>query len=358
VYAGFAMGAERPGRRSGVQVLRPRPTMIDVAREAGVALKTVSRVVNAEPGVRAATAAKVNRAIARLRYRRNDLARRLRSHAPTATIGLVVEDVTSPRSAAIVGGVEEVVRELGWLVIAASCRDDAACERRLVTAMVERQVDGLLLVPAGDDHRYVRPEVRRGTPAVFLDRPPAGIEADTVLVDDRRGARAGVAGLLGAGHRRIGVVGGPPAARWVAERTAGWREALAAAGVDEESALLRLGVGDAVAAEAAARTLLRGGDPPTALFALSGRLAPGVVRAAAAGAPGVEVLVFDPFPLADLQPVPVTVVDYDAGELGRRGAELLLDRLDGNAGPARLVVLPTTLVRGSSALSRCGRPPT
>jgi len=109
------MGAgERTGRRTGVQVLGRRPTMIDVAREAGVALKTVSRVVNDEPGVRPATAERVNRAIARLRYRRNDLARRLRSHSPTATIGVVLEDVAGERSAAILGGVEEVVRELGW----------------------------------------------------------------------------------------------------------------------------------------------------------------------------------------------------------------------------------------------------
>src|SRR2546430_314008 len=134
-----AMGAgERPVRRSGVQVLGRRPTMVDVAREAGVALKTVSRVVNDEPGVRPATAERVNRATGRLRYRRNDLARRLRSHSPTATLGLVVEDVTSARSAAILGGVEEVVRDLGWLVVAASCGDDAGRERRLIVAMVER----------------------------------------------------------------------------------------------------------------------------------------------------------------------------------------------------------------------------
>jgi LacI family transcriptional regulator len=332
-------GAERKERRPGVRLLGRRPTMVDVAREAGVALKTVSRVVNGEAGVSPATAERVNRAIARLRYRRNDLARRLRSHDPTATMGLVVEDVAGARSAAIVGGVESVIRELGWLVVVASCAEDAGRERRLVTAMVERQVDGLLVVPASDDHRYLLPEVRRGTPIVFLDRPPVGIEADTVLMDDRGGARAGVSALLAAGHRRIAVVGGAPAASGVAERLAGWREALAAAGVAEDRELVRLGVADAAAAEMAARELLAAADPPAALFALSGRLAPGVVRAAAAASAQVAVLVFDRFPLADLLPLPVWVVDYDAAELGRRGAELLLDRLDGNAGPARLVVV-------------------
>ncbi len=325
-----------------MQLLGRRPTMIDVAREARVALKTVSRVVNDEPGVRPATAERVNRAIARLRYRRNDLARRLRSHAPTATIGLVVEDVASPRAAAILAGVEDVVRHLGWLVVAAGCGEDAERERWLVAAMVERQVDGLLLVPASDDHRYLRSEVRRGTPVVFLDRPPGGIDADTVLPDDRAGTRRAVAALLQAGHRRIGVVGGPPRARPVAERIAGWRDALAGAGLPE-AGLSLVGVGDAVEAEAAAGALLAGPDAPTVLLALGERIAPGVVRAAASTGTA-EVLVFDRLPLADLLPVPVWLVDHDAGELGRRGAELLLDRLDGNAGPARRVSLPAVLV--------------
>jgi LacI family transcriptional regulator len=320
--------------------------MVDVAREAGVALKTVSRVVNDEPGVSPATAERVNRAITRLRYRRNDLARRLRSHAPTATIGLVVDDLTDARSAAILGGLEDVVRELGWLVVAAGCGGDAAREQRLVAAMVERQVDGLLIVPAADDHRYLRTEVRRGTPVAFLDRPPGGIDADTVLVDDRAAARGAVEALARAGHRWVGAVAGSPA-RPVADRLAGWRDALGAAAGD---GLVRLGVSGAAAAETAARDLLAGPAAPTALFALSAGLAPGVVRAAAAAA-GVEVLVFGRLALADLLPLPVWMVDYDAGELGRRGAELLLDRLDGNAGPARRVVVPTALVPPASRRS-------
>ncbi len=345
-------------KRTGVQVWRARPTMNDVAREAGVALKTVSRVVNGEPGVSLATAERVNRAITRLRYRRNDLARRLRSHAPTAAMGLVVEDVTDPFSAAIVRAAEEVVRDLGWVVVAGSSDQDGERERRLVAQMVERQVDGMLIVPAAGDHRYLLPESRRGMPVVFLDRPPVGIRADTVLLDNRAGARAGVADLVGAGHRRIGVVGGRPALQTVAERMAGYRDALAGAGLPFEPQLARLCTGPLEEAEAAARSLLSSGLGPTALFALSGHHAVGVVRAAVAAGRPVAVLTFGAFDLADLMPCPVTVVDFDAGEMGRRGAEMLLDRLDGNAGPPRTVVLPTRLRSRASGATRSGSPPT
>src|SRR5258708_3205671 len=174
-------GGERPSRRSGVQLLGRRPTMVDVAREAGVALKTVSRVVNDEPGVSPGTAERVNRATTRLRYRRNDLARRLRSHAPTATIGLVVEDLADARSAAILGGVEDVVRELGWLVVAAGCGGDPAREKRAVAAMVERQGGGPPIVPAAQDHPYPRAEGPPGTPAPFPGPPPARHRSHTEL---------------------------------------------------------------------------------------------------------------------------------------------------------------------------------
>jgi LacI family transcriptional regulator len=319
--------------------------MVDVAREAGVALKTVSRVVNDEPGVRPATAERVRVAIARLRYRRNDLARRLRSHSPTATIGLVIEDVTEPASAAIVGAVEDTVRGLGWLVLSASCDGDPERERRLVAMLIERQVDGLLVVPAGADHRHLAAEVRRGTPVVFLVRPARGIEADAVLLDDRAGARAGVAALIEAGHRRIGVVGGRGGRSPVVQRLAGARDALAAADLALDRSLLRLGADTAEAAEAAARELVAGDPAATAVFALGARQAVGAARALAAPGAGAELLVFGPSELAGLLPLPVTVIDVDAGGLGRRGAELLLDRLDGNAGPAQRLVVPTRVTR-------------
>src|SRR3954465_4578996 len=162
--------------------------MRDVAHTAGVSLKTVSRVINAEAGVAPATAARVAEAIDALGFERNDLARTLRQGGSSAPLGLVIEDVANPFYATIAQAVEAAARDRGFLLITASAREDAERERELVSALLRRRVDALLIVPAGPDHRYLASSSR----AVFLDRPPLGIEADTVLLDDHGGARSAV----------------------------------------------------------------------------------------------------------------------------------------------------------------------
>ena len=132
-----------------------RPTMRDVAQQAGVSLKTVSRVINAEAGVTPATAAKVTEAIDALGFERNDLARSLRQGRSSSTLGLVIEDVANPFYSAVAQAVEAVARERGFLLITASAREDAERERELVGALLRRRVDALLIVPAGPDHRYI-----------------------------------------------------------------------------------------------------------------------------------------------------------------------------------------------------------
>lgn len=322
--------------------------MSDVAAAAQVSLKTVSRVVNDEPGVRPATAARVHQAIAQLDFRRNDLARALRQGQVSRTLGLVIENVSNPFYSAITRGVEEVARRHGLLVIAGSSDEDPERERNLLRLLCERRVNGLLIVPAGADHRYLLPELRLGTPAVFIDRPPGRVRADAVLLDNVGGARAAVEHLLAHGHRRIGMVGDALTIFTAAERLQGYRNALTARGVPFDPALVRLGLHDAVAAEAATLELLALPNPPTALFAGNNRNTIGALRALSPSGRRTALVGFDDFELADLLPLPVTVVACDPVELGRQAAELCCRRLGGDGRPPQRVVLPTTLVvRGS-----------
>jgi LacI family transcriptional regulator len=327
--------------------------MNDVAEAAGVSLKTVSRVVNGEAGVGAVTAQRVSAAIADLGFRRNDLARSLRRAHASATLGLIIEDLANPFYSTIARAVEEVARRRGYVVITGSSEESGERERELVATLLSRRVDGLLLVPAARDHSYLRPELRMGVQVVFLDRPPGRLEADAVLLDNEGGARAGVDHLLAQGHRRIGLIGDPPELFTLAERVRGYRAALAARGVDFDETLLRLGAHDVAQAEMSARALLQLPDPPTAIFAANNRVSVGALRALKSVDAEVALVGFDDFELADMLPVPVTVVRHDPAELGRRAAELLFARLDGDGGAPQTVILRTELVvRGSGEVPR------
>jgi LacI family transcriptional regulator len=322
--------------------------MSDVAAAAGVSLKTVSRVVNEEPGVRRETAQVVLEAIEELGFRRNDLARALRHGRRSGLFGLVIEDVSNPFYSAIARGVEEVTRRRGFLAIAASSDEDGDRERHLVRLFCERRVDGLLMVPAGDDHRYMLPELRTGTRAVFIDRPAQKIDADVVMLDNVGGARAGVEHLLAHGHRRIGFVGDAAGIHTTAERLRGYRETLARAGLPWDPDLVRLGAHDAAAAERALEELLSLPEPPTAVFAGNNRITVGVLRLLGRNGFRFGLVGFDDLELGEMLARPVTVVAYDAAELGRRAAELLAERLAGDDSALQRVVLPTTLIaRGS-----------
>jgi LacI family transcriptional regulator len=312
---------------------------------------TVSNVLRDTGLVAADTERRVHAAIAELGFRRNDMARALRGGHRSRLLGLVIEDVANPFYSAIARGVEEVARRRGLLVIATSSDEDAQRERELVQLLCERRVDGLIVVPTGSDHRYVLPEVHAGTAVVFVDRPPGAIDADVVMLDNVGGARRAVDHLLAHGHRRIGMIADVPTISTAAERVRGYREALAHAGQAVDESLIRVSAHDADAAEAATRELLARADAPTALFTGNNRITVGALRVLARNGARHALVGFDDLELAEMLALPLTVVAYDAGELGRRATELLVQRLAGDDGGPRRVVLPTTLIaRGSGEL--------
>jgi LacI family transcriptional regulator len=336
---------------------RPRrPTMREVAAVAGVSLSTVSRALNGDASVRPDLAAKVHDAVALLGYRRDVMATNLRrSDRVSASIGLVFEDVGNPFLAAVHRGIEDVARTRGVLAFAGSSDEDPARERELAQAFVARRVDGLVVVPAGTDHSWLLREREAGVALVFVDRPPRFIDADVVISDNAGGARTATEHLLARGHRRIGFLGDR---RWLwtaGERLRGYREALGAAGVPYDEALVRMDLQNVAAARAATRELFAAPDRPTAtaLFTSQNLVTVGAIEALRDLGLHHEVAIvgFDDVLLADALEPALTVVAQDPAGLGRRAAELLFARLDGEAGPSRRVVLPTTLIeRGSGEL--------
>src|ERR1700761_4121225 len=244
---------EPPGRDHHGR--RPQTTMNDLATAAGVSLKTVSRVINGEPGVTPATLRKVEEAIDALGYARNDLAANLRSGGHSNTIGLVIEDVANPFYALVAQAVEDIAREHASLLITTSAREDPVRERELVTALLRRRVDALLIVPASPDHRYIANAGFAGH-TVFLDRPPAKTDVDTVLIDNAAGARLATAHPIAPRHERIAIVGAPEELYTAGERLAGSAAALAEAGIDVDRELVSMGHSTSDSAATAVTTLL------------------------------------------------------------------------------------------------------
>jgi LacI family transcriptional regulator len=332
-----------------------RPTMKDVAARAGVALKTVSRVVNGEPGVTPATAGRVLGAIGELGFRRNESARLLRT-GQTATLGFIAEHVADPDQAALYRGLEEVARDQGFLLYSGSTDGDGEREERLALALCARRVDGMVVVPAPGGHGYLAGEIDAGVAMVFALRPPAAdgdaALGDVVVPAEREGAKAAVAHLIAHGHRRIGYLGDDPGGPGVSGPLAGYRsrrlvlgytEAMAAAALPVDRRWLSLTAAGLRGAGVSAVFCGSRAHTAQALRALAG------ARCAGQDRERLAVVGFGDFDMADAVTPGITVVSYDPARIGRTAGELLLRRLAGDGEPARTVELPVALIPRGSA---------
>lgn len=328
--------------------------MKDVARHAGVSVKTVSRVVNGEPGVVEELSLRVRAAIVTLNYQPNLGASALRRlDRRSSTIAVLLEDLSNPYSARVLRAIEEVARVRGVSVLAASLEENADREHQLVAAMSRHRVDGLIIAPASEDQGYLIDEQRAGVPVVFVDRPPRHIEADAVVVDSRAGTREAVTHLIAHGHRRIAFLGDLMRIATAVDRLAGYRDALLSHGLEIDDRLVVTELRSVAAAREAAGILLRGDGAPSAFFAGQNLLTMGVVYALRdiGASRRIALVGFDDFDLADVLDPPVTVVTQNLEAIGERAANLLFERIDGSNVPIRDERPATRLItRGSGEI--------
>lgn len=331
-----------------------RPTMRHVAALAGVGIKTVSRVMNDEPGVSEATRQRVLQASQQLNYQLDMAAGSLRrSGRQTLSIGLLLPSVANPFSSEIHRALEDTLSERGIAVFAASLDDNPEREKALVAAFLGRRVDGMVLTPIARSQAYVIPEHSRDLPMVFIDREPVGIEADAVVTDNAAGAARAAAHLLGHGHTRLAYFGDTPDIQTARERRRGFLEQLGQAGIPTSTVSVREGLRDVESARLAARAVLASDEPPTAIFSSQNLVTFGVMRALKEldASRRVALVGFDDFALADMMDPGITVIAQHPERIGRLAAERLLARIDGDDGAPRTYVVPSELiVRGSGEL--------
>jgi LacI family transcriptional regulator len=332
------------------------PTRRDVARLAGTSEAVVSYVLNDGPrGVAPATRQRVLDAIAQLDYRPNAVARSLRTRR-TMTFGLVVPDNSNPFFAELARGVEEVGFEHGYTMLLGNAMGDDDREAAYVRTLLDRQVDGLMLVAAHGPNTWITELSQTSVPRLVLDRELAIPNATQVLVDNAGGAHAATAHLLEHGHRRIGCIAGPAGLHPTVDRVAGWQQALREAGLDPaEMPLLHVPFGRAHGYRAG-RQLCAGPDRVDALFVTSDEQAIGVLRAAAECGVRVPddlaVCSFDGIEASAYTVPALTTIRQPFDEVCRTAVEWLVAKVLDPDHPTTREVLPTTLVKRGS----CGCP--
>ncbi|HEX6446082.1 MAG TPA: LacI family DNA-binding transcriptional regulator [Streptosporangiales bacterium] len=328
----------------------------DVAELAGVSPAVVSYVLNGGPrSVASQTRARVLAAIEQLDYRPNGIARSLRVNR-TMTLGLVIPDTSNPYFAQLARAVEESAFAAGYTLLIGNATESQARQTTYVRTFLQRQVDGLLLVPAHGSPTCLEELRDSQKPWVVLDRRLRDLhDVPHVLVDNRGGAKAVTEHLIEHGRRTVACIAGPRDLMPTTDRVAGWRSALRDAGMRPTKALVRHAPFGRRAGYEAALDLFAG-DPPDAVFVASDEQALGVLRALAElglGCPDdVAVASFDGIAQAAYSVPALTTMAQPFRRLGQEGLTHLLLRMADPAAAPRESVLPVTLVaRGS-----CGCP--
>ncbi|MFD2093692.1 LacI family DNA-binding transcriptional regulator [Blastococcus deserti] len=324
--------------------------MQQVAAEAGVSISTVSKVINGRYGVSAETVDHVTQVIDRLGYEASLVARSLRNRR-TNVIGVLVMDF-EPFSTEVLKGVAEAIHGSGYELIAYSAgghvEAQVGWERRSLTRLMGSLVDGAVLVtPTVTD-------VQADGPVVAVDPHTGPSGLPSVAADNLQGARLGVEHLLRSGHTRIGMITGRSDLLSAQQREQGYREALAAAGLRVDEALVRPGGFDPELAREAARELLSHPEPPTAIFAANDLSA--LVTLEVAAELGLDVprqlsvVGFDNIPESAVADPPLTTVQQPIRRMGQEAADMLLALIAGEAVADVHRTLATSLVlRASTA---------
>lgn len=211
-------------------------TIHDVARHAGVSAATVSRVVNGRASVAPDLAERVRHAMRELDYRPNAAARNLRRSGSTLW-AVIISDIGNAFFTSLVRGLEDVAQQAGYSVALCNSDEDGDKESRYVTAALAEQMAGVIVSPTAGSTAVDRLRAA-GTPVVAIDRPGGDRPVDTVVVDNAQGAATGVAHLLEQGYRRVACLTGPAGVPTADRRLAGYRRALADAGLDERHELV------------------------------------------------------------------------------------------------------------------------
>jgi len=323
-------------------------TMKDIAKIAGVSLGTVSHVLNGTAGVREPVRRRVLEAVRSTSYQPSQLARGLR-RVQTNVIGMIIPDITNPFFPAVVRGAEDQAFSNGYRMILCNTDNNHSKELAHLNELRTYLPAGLIVIPSTFSDLTVQAESYRevGTGVVCIDRLPKDWVGDTVTADNQKGAYKATRHLIELGHRQLAIITGPLHLTNAQERLDGFRQAVKEAKLRLAPEYVQETTFDKQGGSSKAGLLLRLIPRPTAIFAGNDMIALGVlaaIREAGLRCPqDVSVIGFDDLELAETTNPALSSVSQSGYQLGSTAASILLERIQGYTGPARHVVLETSL---------------
>lgn len=327
-------------------------TIKDVALLAGVSTATVSRVLNRSARVEQSVLEKVEAAVEQLKYRRNLVARGLRTQRADI-VSLICSDIENPFFTAICRGIEDYASKLGLSVVICNTDGNFAKELEYIDMLSSQSVSGVIISPTSSSETDVSKLVRQGVAVVAVDRRLRH-KTDAVFIDNKLGAFQATDHLIKSGAQRVACITGPRNVMTAQDRLAGYKAALAANGMPARTSLIRFADFKDEGGTRAVRELLDGPNRPDGIFVANNRMTTGALvalRELGVRIPDeISLVGFDDLPWADLVSPSITTVRQPSYELGRAAARLLTERMQGleDPRPREIVLEPELIIRDSS----------
>jgi LacI family transcriptional regulator len=338
-------------------VEKSRVTLHDVADLAGVSHQTVSRVINNSTRVRPETKERVEAAILELDYRPNVIARSM-AKGKTRTLGCIAPNLTDPVFAKIIEGAQTEARRQGYFILIGSASNETHV-RPLLDELLNRRVDGMIILNARDDDRYkmLLPLISNGSPVVYIKNSPDKEAVSSVRCDDVLGGYLATKHLLDLGHEQIAVILGPTNEQCTPERLEGYQKALTEAGIEYQEKLITQGDWSALSGSNAVKELISSSAHFSAIFSMNDRMAAGAIRTLREAGNLIpqdySVIGYDNVPLAELIDPPLTTIHQPLDQYGEQAVKILIQTIrDPYSERIDLCISPELIQRKSSAPKR------
>jgi LacI family transcriptional regulator len=335
-----------------------RVTISDVAREAGVSLMTVSRVVNNKEDVSSSTRQHVLEVIQELGYRPSSIARGLVTQR-TSTLGVVVPDIDNPYFSGMVRGAEEMAYSDDYSVLLCNTNEEPERELAVLQSLEEKQIDGLLLCSSRLSEDELKKVIDRFPAVVLASRNLDGACVGAALIDEPAGGRMIAEHLLGTGHKSIGLIFGPPISYSARGRLKGFHEALTKAGLPHHPEWIRRCSPTIDEGYKATKKLLQDHPELTALVCHNDLVAVSALQACAdlnlRVPEDIAIIGYDDIPIAALVTPALTTCRIPRLDLGAGAMRLLLDQItDCDGEPQNILIRPELIVRDSAPYDKHG----